>query len=58
MILTLSLLKVLQRGPSGWVEYLKGIAWALQGAGHELRRPTYLRAMAERAGGAAGKNSA
>lgn len=27
----------LRRGPGSWVEYLKGVAWALQEAGHALR---------------------
>ncbi len=26
-----------ERGDQGWLEYLKGTAWALQGAGHTLR---------------------
>ena len=30
-------LRALQRESTGWAEYLKGVAWALQGAGYRLR---------------------
>ena len=30
-------LATLERGPSSWIEYVKGVAWALQEAGHSLR---------------------
>ncbi len=30
-------LAALSRGAVGWAEYVKGVAWALQGAGHALR---------------------
>jgi galactokinase len=29
-------LDALEKGPSHWVEYVKGVAWALQNGGHEL----------------------
>ena len=30
-------LDMLERDDEGWVEYVRGVAWAMQEAGHDLR---------------------